>query len=543
MQVSLDTTRFPNPPSEAGREDLAPQQVRYQQLARIDQSHAESLVRFCRLNLNSQIGSHELAYCSLKQSFLTSIPLVAADFVTLWALLFGATAVIERLCGLPHTLVTFHTAIVASLLLVPIAQLSGLYPALGTSAAVEFRQLVQSAGAALCIFSGIGIVASPVNWPYFLAASFLTLLLALPILHAARFTARCLAARCSWWGAPVLIYANADIAEELFGRIRSMQDRGLQPAAVLLTSSDYWIHGKRLEERGIPVFDVRNALDCALWHKATWILIGNGGNCDNEPSDDTPEIDAEINAIPNRVLLSSGRFEHGMWDRATTIGPVCGLLLSSPRHGGLSTFLKRAIDLIVTLCVLLLASPLLLGIAAAIRLGSPGPIFYSQERIGRGGRKFAVWKFRSMLPDADQLLQQHLDSDPELRREWEATHKLKRDPRITWIGRFLRATSFDELPQLWNILRGEMSLVGPRPIVNSSTYDASYVRDYPDEYAAYISMRPGLTGLWQVTCRNSGVYEMRIYWDMYYIRNWSLWLDLYITLRTIRTVLLREGAS
>lgn len=543
MEVSMDSTNIAKSPPEAGREDLAPQQVRYQQLTRADQSHAEALVRSCRLSLNSQISSHWLAYRSLVQSFLTLIPLVAADFVTLWALLLATTAIIERLCGLPHNLVTINTAIVASLLLLPIAQLSGLYPALGTGAVVEFRQLVQSAGAALFIFSGIGIVASPVNWPYFLAASFLTLLLAVPVLPAARFTARCLASRCSWWGAPTLIFANADNAEELFGRIRSMQDRGLRPVAVLLSSSDYWSHGKRLEERGIPVFDVHNALDCALRYKATWILIATGADRGNEPWDDSPETDAVINAIPNRVLLSAGRFEYGIWDRATTIGMICGLLLSSSRHSGSRAFVKRALDVIVSLSVMLMASPLLLGIAAAIRLSSPGPIFYSQERIGRGGRKFAAWKFRSMLPDADRLLQHHLDHDPELRREWQATHKLKHDPRVTWIGRLLRAISFDELPQLWNILCGEMSLVGPRPIVDSSTYDAAYVHDYPEEYAAYTSVRPGLTGLWQVTCRNSGVYEMRIYWDMYYIRNWSLWLDLYIILRTIRTVLLCEGAS
>ena len=148
-----------------------------------------------------------------------------------------------------------------------------------------------------------------------------------------------------------------------------------------------------------------------------------------------------------------------------------------------------------------------------------------------------------MVPNADQVLQQCLQSNPDFRREWEETHKLKNDPRVTWIGRFLRTTSLDELPQLWNILCGEMSVVGPRPIVDSSDYDATYIRDYPREFAVYTSVRPGLTGMWQVTCRNSGVYEMRIYWDMYYIRNWSLWLDLYIILRTIRTVLLREGSA
>ena len=251
----------------------------------------------------------------------------------------------------------------------------------------------------------------------------------------------------------------------------------------------------------------------------------------------------EINAIPNRVLLSPQGLDFGMWDRPQTIGTACGLWLSNQRHGAWHEYLKRAVDVFTTLLIMLLASPLLLGIAMAIRLSSSGPILFTQPRIGRNGRTFSLWKFRSMVPNADQMLQQYLDNNPEMRQEWETTHKLKRDPRVTWIGRLLRTTSMDELPQLWNILRGEMSLVGPRPIVNSATYDAIYMKEYRNEYATYTTVRPGLTGLWQVTCRNSGVYEKRIYWDMYYIRNMSVWLDMYIILRTIRTVILREGAS
>lgn len=517
--------------------------AQYRQLPRLDRAHAASLARSCRLSANAGHGSRELANKALVQSLLTSVPLLVADFVTLWLLLFGVATIIERLFSLPHNLVTRETALVASLLLAPIARLANLYPALGTSPAVEFRQLVQSAATALCIFTGIGIVESPVNWTYFVAASCTTLLLAVPALPAARFTARCVASRCSWWGAPVLIYAPSDIAAELFRRLTFMRDRGLKPAGVLLSSEDYWTHGRRLEALGIPACDVRNSLQFALQSKATWVLIGNGGSGGEEPWNNSPEVDAELNTIPNRVLLSSGGFDCGMWDTTHTIGPVCGLWLSNSRHSRAQSFLKRSIDITVTLAALLLASPILLGIVIAIRLSSPGPLFYSQKRIGLGGKTFPAWKFRSMVPDAEKVLQQYLDSDPELRREWETTHKLKRDPRVTWIGRLLRTTSLDELPQLWNILCGDMGLVGPRPIVNSPNYDGAYVNDYPQEYAAYITMRPGLTGLWQVTCRNSGVYEMRIYWDMYYIRNWSLWLDLYIILRTIRTVLLREGAA
>lgn len=527
---------------ETERRCLDPKKIKYQRLPRIDQAHAETLEQSCRMSPEAERLSKVLARRALRQSVLTSLPLLATDFVVIWGLLMVVTTTIERLFGLPRNLVTRESALVASLLMLPIARMAGLYPALGTGAAVEFRQLVQSAATALYIFAGIGIVANTSSWLYFVCSSLLTLALIVPLLPAARFSVRCMAAKWNWWGAPVVIYGSAPVAEQMYRRLQFMRERGLRPAAVLLSSDEYWSEGPRLEEKGIPAFDVRTALDCVQRFQATWVLIGNTGLDGDDSWSNAPEFDSDLNAVPHRVLLSSGAFDCGMWDRAHTIGTTCGLLLSNNRHCGSRAFVKRILDVAITLAVFVFASPVLIGIAIAIRLSSPGPIFYSQKRIGLGGKTFAAWKFRSMVPDADRVLQQHLDSDPELRKEWEQTHKLKNDPRITWIGRLIRSTSLDELPQLWNILYGEMSWVGPRPIVNSPTYDATYVNDYPNEYAAYISMRPGLTGLWQVTCRNSGVYELRIYWDMYYIRNWSLWLDLYIMLRTVRTVLLREGA-
>ena len=516
--------------------------VKYQRLTRIDRAHAESLSHTVLLSSDAKRASRVLANRSLRQSILTSLPLIATDFFILWGLLFAATNFVEWWCGLTPNLVTRNTSFVASLLLVPIAHLAGLYPALGMSAPLEFRQLVKSAGISLCIFTGIGVVANAVNWEYFVTSSFLTLLLAIPTLPAARFTARYIASRYSWWGAPVLIYARIGIAKELFQKLQRMEDRGLRPAAVLLSAEDYWSDGKRLQQQGIPTFHVQSTLECAQKFMATWILIDRGDSQSAEPFNDVSETETEFNAIPNRVLISRKGFDCGLWDQAHTIGSIGGMRMSNDRHCGYRAFLKRMLDIMVSLAVIVLGSPFLLGIAIATRFGPPGPLFYSQRRIGRGGRSFSAWKFRTMLPDADLILQNYLDKDPELSREWEETHKLKSDPRVTSVGRFLRKFSLDELPQLWNILRGDMSLVGPRPIVNSPNYDAKYINSYPNEFAAYVSMRPGLTGLWQVNCRNSGVYEMRIYWDMYYIRNWSLWLDLYIVLRTFKTVLLREGA-
>jgi Undecaprenyl-phosphate galactose phosphotransferase WbaP len=180
--------------------------------------------------------------------------------------------------------------------------------------------------------------------------------------------------------------------------------------------------------------------------------------------------------------------------------------------------------------------PLLALIAFAIRCNSAGPALFAHERIGRGGRTFRALKFRTMVVDADEALKQVLARDPALRAEWRQFHKLKRDPRVTRVGAFLRKSSLDELPQLWNVIVGEMSLVGPRPIV------ADEVAKYRKAYAYYQRVRPGMTGMWQISGRNDTSYAERVRLDTYYVRHGSVWLDLYILAMTVGVVLKRNGA-
>jgi lipopolysaccharide/colanic/teichoic acid biosynthesis glycosyltransferase len=187
--------------------------------------------------------------------------------------------------------------------------------------------------------------------------------------------------------------------------------------------------------------------------------------------------------------------------------------------------------------LLALCLPLLGLLAMLIRLDG-GPALFHHARIGRGGRPFACVKFRTMTPDAEQRLAALLAVDAGARAEWEMTRKLRRDPRATLIGRFLRASSLDELPQLFNVLRGEMSLVGPRPVTRAEL-DAYYGDAAARDYA---SVRPGITGLWQVSGRNDVSYGRRVELDMAYVRNPSLLMDLRILLQTVRIVLLRRGA-
>jgi Undecaprenyl-phosphate galactose phosphotransferase WbaP len=196
---------------------------------------------------------------------------------------------------------------------------------------------------------------------------------------------------------------------------------------------------------------------------------------------------------------------------------------------------KIALDALGAGLLVLVLAPAMALIALAIRRDG-GPVFYAQRRIGLGGRHFGCLKFRTMVVNGDEVLRRHLQNDPRAAAEWANSQKLRKDPRVTGIGRLLRLTSLDELPQLFNVLRGDMSLVGPRPIVDKE------IPRYRDDFAWYCAVRPGLTGLWQVSGRSDTSYARKVHLDSWYVRNWSLWDDIVILAKTIPAVLLRRGA-
>jgi len=200
--------------------------------------------------------------------------------------------------------------------------------------------------------------------------------------------------------------------------------------------------------------------------------------------------------------------------------------------------MKRLFDLLSVLVILALFWWIMLGVILAIKLTSPGPVVFGHRRVGRGGKTFRCYKFRSMVPNAQVVLRELLARDPEARAEWERDFKLKNDPRITAIGRFIRRTSLDELPQLWNVVRGDMSIVGPRPVVRKE------LRQYYGVAGrkSYLSVRPGLTGLWQVSGRNELNYDERVALDMAYVREWSLLGDFMIVMRTVKVMFHKHGA-
>lgn len=199
--------------------------------------------------------------------------------------------------------------------------------------------------------------------------------------------------------------------------------------------------------------------------------------------------------------------------------------------------LKRLFDIVFSLLILSFGLPIFFLISLLIKFSSKGPVIYSHERIGRGGKPFFCYKFRTMFIDADGRLEQLLNSQPHLKKEWEDTRKLKNDPRITFFGNFLRRSSLDELPQFWNVLKGDLSVVGPRPVVRQELLDC-----FGDKARVILSIRPGLTGIWQVSGRNNVTYALRLQLDEKYVATQSLLLDLKLIAKTIPAMIFSRGA-
>lgn len=332
----------------------------------------------------------------------------------------------------------------------------------------------------------------------------------------------------AWWGYPAVVWGDSASIEQIVRNLKQQSPLGLKPIAVVCTEPTA---ATCIE--GVPVFKNR---DLADWKEC---LTGRTyAICAATGADRKRCLDAiaPLRSLFRHVLIVPPTWEFCcFWVRQKNLGGLLGLEIKEMARPSRQV-LKRSLDLLITGILLIFLLPLLVAIAIAIKLDSPGPIFFSQRRIGRGAREFSAWKFRSMVINADSVLTRYLEEHPTLRAEWQQSHKIKQDPRITRVGRFLRNTSLDEIPQLWNVLRGDMSLVGPRPIVREE------IVRYGEHFDLYTSVYSGLTGLWQVSGRSETSYEQRVDFDAIYVRNWSVWLDVCILFRTIGVLWLRTGA-
>lgn len=403
-----------------------------------------------------------------------------------------------------------------------------LYPALPLSPANELRRLTIVTS---LIYLGLGTVTFLFQEGITYSRSVLLIAWAasLVTVPVGRASLRMMLSSRHWWGYAVVVLGAGKTARQVIRTLQRQTEIGLKPVAVV---DDRLERGPEL--LGVPVIGNLDLLeDLGRRHCVPYAILALADLPPGRARELRDRLDRSFHhlmVIPHMSGFSS------LWVSPIDLGGVLGLEL---RHRLLDPgrrFLKSLLDL----GLIIVCSPVFLVIVAlialAIKLDSRGAVFYGHERIGYGGRRFTIWKFRTMHRKADRILARYLRHHPELREEWQRTHKLKNDPRITFVGRLLRKTSLDELPQVWNVVMGQMSLVGPRPIIEEE------VEKYRDDFLIYVKVKPGITGLWQVSGRNNVGYDDRVRMDVYYVRNWSVWLDIYLLSRTALAVLLCRGA-
>jgi Undecaprenyl-phosphate galactose phosphotransferase WbaP len=407
--------------------------------------------------------------------------------------------------------------------------LLGLYPGYGLDSVERLRRDTYSVFAALAILT-IFVVASQreITLSRVLLVSVFTglLVLALPVFGLVRWIVR----RMGLWGRPVVILSYKGTGSQMDEMLRREWGLGYVPVQTF----DYRLFADGgLTEKGSQEAFLTDAVEFARERGVDTAIFAMPHTRREQLAALVNEATASFRHIVIVPNLS------GITNSAVMARDLAGTFAVEMKSNLLdpgAQRLKRGLDVAGAVVGGLLISPLLIVIAILVKLDTPGPVLYRQRRLGAADRHFFCWKFRTMHGDSEHLLDLYLRENAEMKIKWERDRKLRDDPRVTRVGRFLRRTSLDELPQLWNVFRGEMSLTGPRPIVDAE------VPKYAEDYVLYRRTRPGMSGLWQVSGRSDTDYEERVAMDSYYVRNWSVWLDFIILIRTARIVLRGRGA-
>jgi Undecaprenyl-phosphate galactose phosphotransferase WbaP len=407
---------------------------------------------------------------------------------------------------------------------------NGLYPGVGMTAVEHMRRIFRCITLVyLLLIASMFLVK---DWRDDSRGGFLlSWMFSLALVPLGRFVVGRYLCLRPWWGIPVMMLGAGETARTVIGNLRANEVLGYRPVVCL--DDDPQKQGNCL---GVPVpGGLAGARYFAGVYRTRCAVIAMPRLPREElvrRLEDWSRVFPKIVIVPDLFGVAS------LWTAPRDLGGILGLEIQCNLLNPLNQLLKRATDILISAICLVVAAPFLAIAALCIKRGSPGPALYYQEREGKCGERIRVYKLRTMCPNAEETLERYLAGNPAASEEWARFCKLKRDPRVVpGIGSLLRKTSLDELPQLWNILRGEMSLVGPRPFPRYHNE-----RFHPEFQSLRTQVAPGLTGLWQIAARSNGDLEVQRSLDIYYIRNWSPWLDLYILIRTIRTVLAREGA-
>jgi len=467
-----------------------------------------------------------LTKVNLTSIWATSMSIVAADVFALSAVYW--ITVIGRYLLNPNYDLHFYMSLYPVItLFVGAFYIQNLYPGILIHPAEEIRRVFKCVTIVFLLIA-LGTFLGHNSDVYSRSIFLIIWASGAPSILLARHLVRGVLSKQSWWGIPAVILGQGPCAERVIHTL-SKGNIGLRIAGILTDDLSTY------SAQGFPpvLGNLSAAHHWAQNRMAKYVIVALPGKTNSELRyiiQNFCRSFRHVLLVPDLPgICSLGIVTH-------EIGGEVGLELPQRLCHTWANLTKRLFDLVVSALFLLCLAPIFYLIAVAIKLTSKGPIFFGHSRYGQDGELFKALKFRTMAQDADQLLASHLEAHPEFRAEWERDHKLRKDPRVTLVGRFLRRYSLDELPQLLNVLLGQMSLVGPRPIVKNE------IVKYGDGYDLYTRVLPGITGLWQVSGRNNTTYAERVAFDEYYVRNWSVWLDLYILTKTVKTVIKAEGA-
>ena len=357
---------------------------------------------------------------------------------------------------------------------------------------------------------------------YIILAFSLAFIMSMFLLPTFREFAKRKFCKFSWWGVPAVIYCNGNSADEVINKLNRNKYLGYKPAVII----DASLNDAGMKD-GIPVFPPTDEIIETIHN----YNIKQAILCDYHG-----EISSIMTSYRYTISVSKSQSSFTCSQQLKDIAGIIGFASTHNLTFKTNLFIKRLLDIGLILFFSPILIPVFIILIILTKLTSRGPVFYGHKRVGKNGKEFKCWKFRSMCIDADKKLEEILANNPEMRAEWEKDRKFTNDPRVTKFGKFLRKTSLDELPQLINILIGQMSFVGPRPVTEPELEKYGPYRDY------VLSVLPGLSGMWQTSGRSDTEYEERISLDSYYIQNWSVWLDLWILIKTVYVVLKGRGA-
>ena len=407
----------------------------------------------------------------------------------------------------------------------------GLYPGIGLGAVEHIRRLFRGVTLVYLMLTAAMFVTHDRSWADSRGGFIMAWSFSLVLTPSARWVCGQLFSQREWWGVPVVILGAGETARRVIRNLTSYHMLGYRPVACLDDDPE-----KQGVCEGVPVIgSLGDARAIASQYRIDYALIAMPGM---PTSKLTTHLRTWSTVFRNILIIPDLFGIASLWIETRDLGGVLGLEIRHNLLKPANRWIKRTIDILVSAFGLILMAPFVPIVTLWIRISSPGRAFFVQEREGVNGKPIQILKFRTMYTNAEDMLERHLVANPADRAEWDQFCKLKKDPRvIPGIGTLLRKTSLDEIPQLWNILAGEMSLVGPRPFpgYHNSRFDAEF-------RLLRTQVRPGLTGMWQVSARSDGDLGVQQSLDSYYIRNWSLWLDLYLLVRTIRVVLSGQGA-